>query len=196
MSCARKLSLPVWLSFFALLAQGESIPKQDSAWRRYENPELGYCVQYPKRWVRGDAFEGKGMYFETGVKKFSRPLGEIDIGAFSVADIPEISSPKQYMEIHLTGLQRFERAQGLEVLEQREIEVEGRPALLTKDRYFDPQDRADWLDEILLTRSGNHWYRLELECRADQGKRFEPVFLHFVSTFQLECNRKRSAARP
>jgi hypothetical protein len=33
-------------------------------------------------------------------------------------------------------------------------------------------------------------YTLELECRSDQLARFEPVFSHFVSTFDLDCARR------
>src|SRR5947209_7359511 len=53
--------------------------KLDSSWKTYSNPKLGFCVEYPARWVRSSAFEGDGMYFETGVKKFSLPIGEIDV---------------------------------------------------------------------------------------------------------------------
>ena len=59
--------------------------KADRSWKRYRNTEYGYCVSYPSRWVRGEAFEGAGLFVETGLKKFSRPMGAIDFEALSSA---------------------------------------------------------------------------------------------------------------
>ena len=160
--------------------------RQDSSWKKYVNKDLGYCVSYPSRWRRGEAFDGAGMFFETGVKRFSKPLGEIDIGALpSPEDLGEI------VRVHLEGLKKFERAEDMEVLERREMRLLDSPALFTKDRYFDPQDRDHWVDEILLAKHGGQLYRLELECRAEQLARFEPVFSRFVQSFKFDCNSKR-----
>ena len=164
--------------------------KQDSSWKTYSNKDLGYCISYPARWVRGEAFDGAGMYFETGVKKFSKPLGEIDVGPLSGIQPEGVSSPVEYVQVHLDGLKKFERAQKLEVLEEHEINLVGSTALFTKDKYFDPQDRATWVDEIVLAKHGGRVFRLELACRADQLGRFEPVFTRFINSFQFECNRK------
>ena len=165
--------------------------KQDASWKTYSNKDLGYCISYPARWVRGEAFDGAGMYFESGVKKFSKPLGEMDIGPLSGSRPDAASSPVEYVQVHLDGLRKFERAQQLEVLEQRNIDLLGMTGFFTKDRYFDPQDRATWVDEIVLAKHGDTLFRLELACRADQLDRFEPVFTRFVASFQFECNRRR-----
>jgi hypothetical protein len=84
-------------------------------------------------------------------------------------------------------LQKFERAERMEVLEQRPMEVAGNSGLFTKDRYYDPQDRSTWLEEILFLQRKNDIYRLELECKADQADRFERVFMHLVSTLRFDC---------
>jgi hypothetical protein len=186
----RSINLLTCLACASLLAWAgsSSPPKLDTAWKKYVNKDVGYCVDYPSRWARGEAFDGAGMYFETGVKKFSRPLGEIDIGA-----LPQQQSGAagEYLQIHLQGLRKFERAERLEVLDTHEITLLDGPALFTKDRYFDPLDRAMWVDEIVLAKHGDLLFRLELVCRADQVARFEPVFSHFVNTFKFECNAKR-----
>jgi hypothetical protein len=165
-------------------AKNPSLNRLDSAWKKYSNDDLGYCVSYPSRWARGEAFDGAGMYFEVGVKKHARPSGEMDISAFSNL------KPVEYLQTHLEGLKKFERAKDLQVLEQREIPLLGSVALFTKDSYFDPQDRTNWIDEIVLVRHQGVLYRLELECRADQIERFEPVFGQFVQTFRLDCGAK------
>jgi hypothetical protein len=93
--------------------------------------------------------------------------------------------------LHLEGLKSFQRAQRLEILEKRPMDLSGNSALFTKDRYFDPLDGATWVDEIVLVDRNQALYTLELECRSDQLARFEPVFSHFVSTFDFDCSSRR-----
>jgi hypothetical protein len=135
--------------------------------------------------MTGDAFDGSGFFVETGVKKRSRPLGEIDIAALS-----ERFTLVDAVQAHLDGLKKFERAEQMQILEKREMQILGHAALFTKDRYYDPQDRASWIDEIVFANRNQTLYRFELECRADQLVRFEPVFTYVVSTFQFDCSSK------
>jgi hypothetical protein len=171
----------------SLNASGARNPaRQDNSWKRYVNKDVGYCVGFPARWVREEAFDGAGMYFETGLRKFSTPIGEMDIAASPAPDqLADIA------DLHLQGLKKFERAQEMEVLERRQVPFLDTFAMLTKERYFDPQDSHKWVNEILLTRHNKLLYRLELVCRADQLERFDAVFSRFVRTFRFDCNAKR-----
>jgi len=181
------------MAVLSLRAPAASSPpfRPETSWKRYHNEQWGYCVSYPSRWLKGEAFEGSGIFVKTGVKKHSRPVGEIDIGALRIQpQNPDQRTPislTDNFQLHVEGLKKFERAQRLEILERRPIELFGNSALFTKDRYFDPQDGATWVDEIVVVDRNGTLYTLELECRSDQLARFEPVFSHFVSTFELEC---------
>lgn len=168
-----------------------SPPKQDRAWKHYRNQQLGYCLTYPARWLRGDAFDGAGFYVETGVKKYSRPIGEIDVGVLPPlsGNVPHTSAVGlvENLQLHLNGLKTFERAENMEVLEKRTMQFLGSPALFTKDRYYDPQDRHTWIDEVIFVQHKDTLFRFELECSADQLGRFESVFAHLLDSFQFEC---------
>lgn len=187
---------PSALLSLAVLCAAPQTSKLDRSWKPYTNAQWGYCVSYPSRWMKGDAFDGAGIFVETGIKRYSKPLGEIDIGVLP-ADLAVDAKAvpvnltrdllTQDLETHFDGLKKFERAESIEILEKREIQVLGNSALFTKDRYYDPQERATWVEEILFTRHKGALYRLELECRDDQLERFEPVFHTFVSTFRFEC---------
>ena len=172
---------------------GAGVPKQDRAWKRYYNPSFGYCVSYPSRWLKGEAFDGAGMFVKTGASKFSRPLGSIDFGVLDArpAD-PRLAaiSLVEDLRVHLAGLRKFERAERMEILEQRELTFLGHSALFTKNRYYDPQERANWAEEILIISRNGTLYRLELECRLDQLDRFEPEFSRLMKTFQFDCAAK------
>jgi hypothetical protein len=167
--------------------------KTETSWKLYRNKQWGYCVSYPSRWFKGEAWEGSGIFVETGVRRRSRPVGEIDIGAAPNPpedfDRPTPISLTDNFQLHVEGLKKFERAERLEILEKRPVNLSGNSALFTKDRYFDPLDGATWVDEIVLVERNKTLYTLELECRSDQLARFEPVFTHFVGTFRFECGR-------
>ncbi len=180
-----------FLSLWGLLASAGSPNKLDNSWKRYRNPQWGYCVSYPTRWYKGDAFEGSGLFVETGVKRFSKPTGEIDVAAVSAASENASHTASltlvDDLKLHLDGLAKFERAERMEVLEQRSLNLTGKPALFTKDRYYDPLERSTWIEELVFAHRNDVLYRLELQCRADQVERFEPVFTRFVNTFQFDC---------
>jgi hypothetical protein len=192
-----------WIILFNCLAVVTPVPapattvgafKPETSWKLYRNKQWGYCVSYPSRWLKGEAFEGSGMFFKTGLKKRSRPLAAIAIRAFANPPgdhrQPTPITLIENFQLHLEGLKKFQRAQRLEILEKRSMDLSGNSALFTKDRYFDPLDGTTWVDEIVLVDRNQALYTLELECRSDQLARFEPVFSHFVSTFDLDCARR------
>lgn len=164
--------------------------KLDRSWKHYRNNEFGYCVSIPARWVKGEAFEGAGLYVETGAKRYSRPVGAIDFEA--LVNAPQDArilplSLADSLSDHLTVLQKFERAERIEILEKRETSMQGSAALFAKHRYYDPQERATWMEEVLFVDRNRTVYRFELDCRADQIERFAPVFEHLMATVQFDC---------
>ena len=178
---------------FSSLLPASGVPKQDRAWKRYYNPSFGYCVSYPSRWLKGEAFDGAGLFVKTGQSKYSRAVGAIDFGALDSPPGDARLAPFSLVEdlrLHLAGLRKFERAERVEILEQRELMFLGHSALFTKNRYYDPQERSHWAEEILFINRNGTLYRLELECRLDQLSRFEPVFLQLMNTFQFDCATK------
>lgn len=193
--CCLGLWIVVGYAPAAASSKTVSPPKQDRAWKRYRNEQLGYCLSYPKRWLRGDAFDGTGFYVETGVKKYSKPLGEIDVGVLSpLSDNSPHTSAVSLVEnlrLHLEGLKTFERAENMEVLEKRTLQFRDSPAIFTKDRYYDPQDRHTWIDEVIFVQHKDTLFRFELECSADQLARFESVFTLLLDSFQFECGAAR-----
>lgn len=179
-------------SFSGLVAEAGSTNRLDHAWKNYKNAQQGYCVSYPSQWAKGSGFDGAGLVVETGAKKFARPSGEIDIAAASTKSDSEAPAAASVtlvddLKMHLAGLAKFERAERMEVLDQHSLTLAGQPGLFTKDRYYDPLERTTWIEELVFARQGDVVYRLELECRADELERFEPVFTRFISTFQFDC---------
>ena len=189
----RRTLLCVFGCSFLVVARGPGNFDQrlDRSWKRYRNSEYGYCVSYPARWVKGEAFEGAGLFVETGSKKFSRPIGAIDFEAISILPKDARAVPislAENLQDHLAGLQKFERAERMEILEKRDMTLQGSAALFTKHRYYDPQERATWMEEVLFVNRNETVYRFELDCRLDQIERFAPVFEYLVGTVQFDCS--------
>jgi hypothetical protein len=159
--------------------------RMDRAWKGYRNTRFGYCIAYPSRWVREDAFDGAGFWVEAGEKSGWPPLGEMDVRVLGRS-----GDPVQFLTLHLENLKRFERAQQLEVIRRGRGSVRGAPALFAAERYRDQLDGSEWVDELVLTSLGATLYLLELECRADQLSRFEPIFERFSDSFRFECEKK------
>jgi len=177
-------------SILAAWGHGTFNQRLDRSWKRYRNSEYGYCVSIPSRWVKGEAFEGAGLYVKTGVERFSRPVGAIDFEAIESAPKDARVLPVSLaddLEDHLMGLQKFERAERMEILEKREMSVQGSAALFAKDRYYDPQERATWMEEVLFVNRNATVYRFELDCKPEQIERFAPVFEHLVGTVEFDC---------
>lgn len=173
----------------------------DRSWKRYRNPNLGYCVSYPSRWYRGSAFDGSGLFVETGKQNSSTPSGEIDIGPLNSDDASADARLKpaglseealqqdlqETLQEHLDGLQKFARAERLEVIDQHSLAFQDSKALFAKSRYYDPLERTHWMEEVIFVRHKGELYRMELQCPPDQIKRFEAVFTYLVNSFEFDC---------
>jgi hypothetical protein len=167
------------------------IPKQDRAWKQYRNAHWGYCVNYPARWMRDHGFDGIGLFVRTGLTKFSAsPSGGIDVS------VQERPSPVRRavtldladsLQFHLEGMVKFQRAQQMQVVEKRQMTIADSPALFIKDQYFDPLERASWMEEVIFASRGDQLYRLELVCRTKEAERFERVFQRVVDSFSFHC---------
>jgi hypothetical protein len=168
----------------------------DRTWKRYRNADLGYCVSYPSRWLKGDAFEGTGLVVKTGVGRSAKPVGEIDIGPLNPPG-PEDArlEPARFkpdtldqdLKEHLAGLEKFVRAEKLEILDKQHLKVQGFDALYVKDQYYDPLERSNWMEEVVFVERKGELYRIELQCPPNQINRFEPVFVYLVNTFEFDC---------
>jgi hypothetical protein len=177
-------------SFMAASLSASSLPA-NGPWKIYYNPLGQYCIDYPSRWQPAEAFEGAGLLLKPGIALHSKSPGEIDVEVLSDRRANANGEARavllKELQTHLDDLKKFERAENLEVLERRDILFFGSSALFVKDRYYDPQDRAVWVDEIIFINRGGTLYRLELTCRADELSRFEAVFTRLTSTFQFDC---------
>lgn len=168
----------------------------DRAWKRYRNIDLGYCVSYPSRWAKGEAFNGAGLFVKTGLHRYSKATSEIDIGPLTMPG-PEDARLKparllddtlqEDLQEHLAGLRKFERAERMEVIDQHPMNLHGFAALYVKNKYYDPLERSNWMEEVVFVQRNGELFRMEMQCPPDQINRFEPVFAYLVNSLEFDC---------
>lgn len=177
--------------------------RNDRAWKRYRNAALDYCVNYPSRWAKGDAFDGSGLFVRTRNRQTPNSTGEIDVGPVDLrpvndAQLKSVSLDGTNLDVdlaeHLAGLKKFVRAERLEVLTQEHLSLQGSSALYAKNRYYDPLERRTWIEEVVFVnrkglKGSGGLFRLELQCPPDQLDRFEPVFAYLVNSFEFDCKQ-------
>jgi hypothetical protein len=158
---------------------------EDRSWKNYYNPQGRYCIDYPSRWTSGGALEGAGFFVKPKSNQYSKPLAEIDVAVLPnrVAE----TTLTEEAQLRMAALRNFERAEGLQLIDQHDTQVSGSPALFSRDTYYDPESRIPMVDEVIFANHGGMLYRLELTSRADELGRFEPVFQHQVSSFRFDC---------
>ncbi len=173
-----------------VIASAESQPRQDRAWKQFKDKQAGYCISYPSRWIKAKGFDGAGLSVTTGVTQYGLPIASLDVAAIEdeeeTLETTPVSLSDDY-ETHLVGLKRFIRAEKIETLEEKPLAVGGMNALFARARYFDPKEKSDWIEEIVFTHREGVTYRLELQSKAGSWHRFQPIFQHFLESFQVEC---------
>lgn len=177
---------------FACIAGAGSVPKLDRTWKKYKDRSLGFCVSYPARWMRGEGSDGTGVYFAASAHSNEVPAGEIDVAVLK----DQFPPATDYVELHLAGLRQFERAQKIELLGSAAFTLAGMRAVFNKTRYFDPLEKASWVDELIVAGQGSTLYRLQLECRDQDLTRFEAVFHRLVASFVPECTHAKPVRHP
>jgi hypothetical protein len=163
----------------------ESPAKDDRSWKNYYNQQGGYCVDYPSRWLTGEALDGAGFVLIPAPSRHSSSVAEID-GAMLPLDAAG-STLLEEGQLHLKDRNKFGLAEKIELVDQHETSLFGAPALFLRDIYVDPQSRREMVDEIVFATHGGVLYRLELATRADELKRFDAVFQHLVNSFRFDC---------
>lgn len=193
-SLRKRTLFPYALSWFLpVLVSAGSLPENHS-WRIYYNPAGQYCVDYPSRWAPAEAFEGAGLLLIPSTGTSWESPGEIDVEAIADQGTSANGVAGQILleevRMHFDALKKFERAEQLELLEQRNIHFFGASGLFLKGRYYDPQDHAVWVNEIIFAYRASVIYRLQLTSGTDALGRFEAVFARFVNSFQFDCRAR------
>ena len=156
-------------------------------WKRYCQPENGFCFKYPASWsVLGQVFEGNGVVVAPE-QKIDRTLwNEITVGLV----VPPPEGDEEAVEldkiIEQTMSSLREEGQGFETLQRQRRTVAHNPAQMLKVRYKEKTSDRNWCEEIIFIQGpDDEIYSVALKSSLQDLARLEPVLAGVVGSWVL-----------
>jgi hypothetical protein len=180
------------------LAAGQISPsapaRKPPAWKRYCQPEAGFCFKYPSSWpMMGEVFDGNGVVVAPPQKE-DRALWDAITVALVVPPPQGDEEPlglNGVIDRATSGLR--ERGQSFETLQRQERTVDHQPAQMLKTRYHEKSSGRDWIEEMIFIEGpDNEIYSVVLKCAPQNLARLEPALNGVLAGWTLP----ESAAGP
>ena len=174
------------------IAAGQTSPSartgQLSGWKRYCQPEGGFCFKYPGPWsMLGEVLNGKGVVVAPPQKEDRRALWDAVTVALVVPRPTGDEEPlglNGVIERATSGLR--ENGQNFETLQRQERMVDHRPAQMLKTRYRERSNGHDWIEEMIFIEGpDNEIYSVALKCSPLSLARLEPMFSQVLASWTL-----------
>ncbi len=189
--------LLVALGSFAIAAgqTSPSVPtRKPAAWKRYCQPEGGFCFKYPSSWsMLGEVFDGNGVVVAPPQKE-DRALWDAITVALVVPPPQGDEEPlglNGVIDRATSGLR--ESGQNFETLQRQERTVDHQPAQMLKTRYREKSSGRDWIEEMIFIEGpDNEIYSVALKCSPQSVVRLEPALKGVLAGWTLP----ESAAGP
>src|SRR5208282_889782 len=172
-------------SFRAAVSQASTsvtAPKP-ATWKRYCQPEGGFCFKYPSSWsMLGEVYDGNGVVVAPPQKE-DRALWDAITVALVVPPPQGDEEPtglNVVIERASSGLRQS--GQDFETLQRQERTVDHQPAQMLKARYHEKSNGRDWIEEMVFIEGpDNEIYSVALKCAPQNLARLEPVLSRVLS---------------
>ncbi len=182
--------LAVTLGCVAVAAQTPSsrTPSgKPAVWKRYCQPEGGFCFKYPSSWsVLGEVFDGNGVAIAPPQKE-DRALWDA-ITVAMVVPAPQGDEAPITLDgvIEQASSRIRESGQDFETLQRQQRTVDHKPAELLKVHYHERSNGRDWIEEMVFIQGpDNEIYSVALKCSPQNLARLEPVFRQGLTSWTL-----------
>src|SRR5271167_3955477 len=177
---------------FAVVAAGQqashSAPAHKPAtWKRYCQPEGGFCFKYPSSWsMLGEIFEGNGVVVAPP-QKGERALWDAVTVALVVPPPEGDEEPlglNGVIEQATSGLR--EQGQDFVTVQRQQRTVDHKPAQMLKVRYHEKPNPRDWIEEMVFIEGpDDEIYSVALKCSPQDLARLEPVYKEVTASWTL-----------
>jgi hypothetical protein len=160
-----------------LAGQPSSPARKTTTWKRYCQPEGGFCFKYPNSWsILGEVYDGNGVAVAPPQKQDRALWDAITVALVlpSPTGDEESTGLDGVIERASSGLR--ENGQDFQTLQRQERTVDHRPAQMLKVRYHEKTNARDWIEEMIFIEGpDNEIYSLALKCSPQNLVRLEPV---------------------
>ena len=170
-------------------AQTPSRPQasKSAAWKRYCQPEGGFCFKYPGSWsMLGEVFNGNGVVVAPPQKQDRALWDAITVALVVPAPTgdEEPISLNGVIEQASSGLR--ESGQDFQTLQRQERTIDHKPAQMLKVRYHEKANTHDWIEEMIFIEGpDNEIYSIALKCSPQNLAHLEPVLSGVLAGWSL-----------
>ena len=190
LSLRSSLLLVLVLSSVVIAASQTSSPAQAgtaAGWKRYCQPEGGFCFKYPGSWsMVGEIFNGHGVVVAPPQEQ-ERALWDAITVAMVVPPPEGDEEPlglNGVIEQATAGLR--EGGQNFEIFERQQRTVDHKPAQTLKARYREKLTGHQWIEEVLFIEGpDNEIYSVALKCSPQDLARLEAVLTAVLASWTL-----------
>ncbi|HME33556.1 MAG TPA: hypothetical protein VKG65_12435 [Terriglobales bacterium] len=150
---------------------------KSAAWKRYCQPDGGFCFKYPGSWsVLGAVFDGNSVVIAPAQKQ-DRSLWDAITVARVVPPPTGDGEPlglNGLIEQASSGLRQS--GQDFQTLQRQERIIDHKPAQMLKVSYHEKSNAHDWIEEMIFIEGpDNEIYFVVLKCSPQNLARLEPV---------------------
>ncbi len=160
-----------------LAGQPSSPARKTAPWKRYCQPEGGFCFNYPNSWsILGEVYDGNGVAVAPPQKQDRALWDAITVALVlpSPTGDEEPTGLDGVIERASSGLR--ENGQDFQTLQRQQRTVDHRPAQMLKVRYHEKVNAHDWIEEMIFIEGPEgEIYSVALKCSPQNLVRLEPV---------------------
>ncbi len=161
-------------------------PHSANPWKRYCQPNGGFCFKYPPTWkMLGEIYDGNGVVIAPAQQKDEQPLWD-EVTVAMVAPPSEDEGPglNGIIEEAAKGIRAA--GQDFQTLRRQVSTVNAKPSELLKAQYREKSTGRDWIEELVFIQGpDNEIYSVALKTSPQNAARLEPVFTEIVRTWML-----------
>ncbi len=170
----------------AVFAQAAKPAHPATPWKRYCQPDGGFCFKYPASWkMLGEIYDGKGVVVAPVQKEDQSFWDNITVAMVAPpADSDQALGLNGVIEQAAAGMR--EAGVNFQTLQRQERTVEAKPAEMLKARYRDKATGRDWIEELVFIEGpDNEIYSVALKVAPQNVTRLEPVQAEILRTWTL-----------
>jgi len=156
-------------------------------WKRYCQPNAGFCFKYPSSWTMlGDVFDGNGVVIAPPQKDDRALWYEITLAMVAPSPEGDEEGPGLNGIIEQAMAAMREAGQNFVTLQRQERTVDHQPAQMLKARYREKATGHDWVEEMIFIQGPeNEIYSVALKCAPQDLARLEPVLKGVLESWTL-----------
>ena len=183
----RSLCTGFLLMALGAIAAAQPPSPQGTPWKRYCQPQGGFCFKYPQSWsMLGEVFDGNGVVVAPPQKEDRSLWDSITVALV----IPPPEGDQQPLGLDgvigqaTSNLQRD--GQSFETLQRHEGTVDHKPAQMLRVRYREKANGHDWIEQIVFIEGpDNEIYSVVLKCSPQNLALLEPALNEVLAGWTL-----------